>query len=668
MTISSHFISLSKRASSALRSTPSSSYVRVPSRGISPYGAIWQDRPRLNATSWCNSPINYISRPPARYFANWKTGDDGDEDWIPPDDSPLHRNAINQSNNFLAEHLSPTDIDEDEIDVIDLEATLNNPYNQKFLQQVSIDDDNTSLSSLHASEFEMESSSVNNWGDILKELQVSGEDEMMQRLVKEYGLQDQLSELERNNFSRDGSYDASDALTSDGEDDDEEWDEDFEQSLQNLSEDDLINELIENSPSLSQLEMEIISQELNGTGLDDGDLNENNIAVKEFRQMVLDDYYAKKREREERKKESTSSTTRGASNASSEYNTAYPPEWTDYDSKAAFQRDFLEGNDSWIPPSLDFIPSRGQIDVATKSQASSINTTKDTTGFDGAVDWLQARRTRLGDDVPLDISDGVNMIDNEQHKKRPTHLLTPDQAETFRHQNSQISVVPYTLFTASELSTSLSAQGGSDIHIIDVSDHGDVYGVGIGCDTMMIVTGRNSSHIRVLADSIVRNLKARNLNERGVVGAVQGVEGGQDIFSNKRSRNRANRNGVNLSAKIDDDWMVVDCGNIHVHILEDTTRQCLNLEGLWDLSDPNSEGSKLRRINFDNEDEVDTYVAENPVPDEYSNRMMYGGDRGNWMTGGIGGRVQTVPIFTRKSFSEKWRGGGGGTKGKNRRR
>jgi hypothetical protein len=123
-----------------------------------------------------------------------------------------------------------------------------------------------------------------------------------------------------------------------------------------------------------------------------------------------------------------------------------------------------------------------------------------------------------------------------------------------------------------------------------------------------------------------------------------------------------------LSAKIDDDWMVVDCGNIHVHILEDTTRQCLNLEGLWDLSDPNSEGSKLRRINFDNEDEVDTYVAENPVPDEYSNRMMYGGDRGNWMTGGIGGRVQTVPIFTRKSFSEKWRGGGGGTKGKNRRR
>lgn len=32
-------------------------------------------------------------------------------------------------------------------------------------------------------------------------------------------------------------------------------------------------------------------------------------------------------------------------------------------------------------------------------------------------------------------------------------------------------------------------------------------------------------------------------------------------------------------------------------------RKCLNIEGLWDLDDPNSEGSKLRRVNFDNEDE-----------------------------------------------------------------
>ena len=152
-------------------------------------------------------------------------------------------------------------------------------------------------------------------------------------------------------------------------------------------------------------------------------------------------------------------------------------------------------------------------------------------------------------------------------------------------------LVPYTLLTTSELSTSLTAQGGRDIHIIDASEFGSMQGVGMGCNFILLVTGRNPSHIRVLADSIVRNLKARKLHERGVVGAMQGAEGGQDIFSNKRSRNRASRNGINASGKVDDDWMVVDCDNIHVHILEETTRKCLNIEGLWDLSNPSENNS-----------------------------------------------------------------------------
>ena len=85
----------------------------------------------------------------------------------------------------------------------------------------------------------------------------------------------------------------------------------------------------------------------------------------------------------------------------------------------------------------------------------------------------------------------------------------------------------------------------------------------------------------------MRNLKARKLHERGVIGASQGVEGGQDIFTNKHSRNRARRNGaMNSSGKMDDDWMVVDCENIHVHIMEEATRKCLNIEGLWDLNNP----------------------------------------------------------------------------------
>jgi hypothetical protein len=57
----------------------------------------------------------------------------------------------------------------------------------------------------------------------------------------------------------------------------DDWDDEFEASILGLSDDELIDELIENTPSLTQLEMEIISQEIDGRSsadrdaLDDGD-------------------------------------------------------------------------------------------------------------------------------------------------------------------------------------------------------------------------------------------------------------------------------------------------------------------------------------------------------------------------------------------------------------
>lgn len=76
-------------------------------------------------------------------------------------------------------------------------------------------------------------------------------------------------------------------------------------------------------------------------------------------------------------------------------------------------------------------------------------------------------------------------------------------------------------------------------------------------------------------------------------------------------------------------------------------------------------GSKLRRINLNDEDQVDTYVAEHPVPEEYASRMLGGR---SWVTGGVGGRVISIPPAenSRKSFSEKW-SGGRKLKGKNKR-
>ncbi len=110
------------------------------------------------------------------------------------------------------------------------------------------------------------------------------------------------------------------------EDDDREddWDEEFEESLRGLSEEELIDELIEDSPSLTQLEMEILSQEMErsereevegeGDGgldydsLDDFDLS-GSAAYRDFRAMVLEDYRERGKTRRARATDSPPSAT-----------------------------------------------------------------------------------------------------------------------------------------------------------------------------------------------------------------------------------------------------------------------------------------------------------------------------------------------------------------------
>ena len=543
---------------------------------------------------------------------------------------------------------------EEIVEVIDLEATLNIKSNTQLLNDDPSVDQQTA-------EYEVQATNVD-WDDILIELKDSGEEELLHRLVEEYNLQGRLEALNGTNQRKQQTDQVIDETSNENEDEDS-YDE---SAFENLSDEEIIDELIENSPSLSQLELEILSQDMKDSeegeedySLEDANLNDN-VHYQEFRAMVLDDYYQKK---EKRQNDMSSETTisesatlqqpqpqqpqQGLAVGEQLESSKYPHNWTDYDSKQAFQRDFLQGEDDsngkWIPPSSDFFPSSSYEEKQPD----------DSSNFDDTIDWLEARRSRLNQS-------------EESNKSREgrSQLMTPDEADAFRHKKSQIDVIPYTLFTSAELSSSLSAQGATDIRIIDVADYEELYGVGMGCSHLLVATGRNSSHLRVMADSVVRNLKARKLNERGVVGALSGVEGGTDIFSNKKSRARASKNGItNTSARIDDDWCVVDCGNIHVHILEQNTRQCLDIESLWDLSNPNSEGSKLRRVDCENEDEVDTYVAENPVPEEYSARMRNEAGGGGWMTGDTGGRMIIPGLYNRKSFSSKWSG-----KSKGRRR
>ena len=178
--------------------------------------------------------------------------DDDNEDWLPPDDSPLiSTKHVGLPTNGITMS-SIDDIEEDEIDVIDLEATLNSKHNQEFLQNEL--DELSSDDIISSSEFAVESSDVG-WSEVLRELRDDGNNELLERLVKEYNLQSHLDAL-------DVKIDKGESPAIRPVDDEEIWDDEFDQSLEGLSREELIDELIENSPSFSQLEMEILSQEL----------------------------------------------------------------------------------------------------------------------------------------------------------------------------------------------------------------------------------------------------------------------------------------------------------------------------------------------------------------------------------------------------------------------
>ena len=74
----------------------------------------------------------------------------------------------------------------------------------------------------------------------------------------------------------------------------------------------------------------------------------------------------------------------------------------------------------------------------------------------------------------------------------------------------------------------------------------------------MICSGRSDRQVRSIADAVVRKLKEKNREPLG----VEGYQGGE--------------------------WVLVDCGDVVVHIFYQAVRDFYDLEKLW-------EGAKLAR-------------------------------------------------------------------------
>ena len=84
-----------------------------------------------------------------------------------------------------------------------------------------------------------------------------------------------------------------------------------------------------------------------------------------------------------------------------------------------------------------------------------------------------------------------------------------------------------------------------NIEAIDIADKCSF------ADFMVVATGRSQRHVASLADDVVRALRGNGMN-------VMSVEGQQT-----------------------GDWVLIDAGDVVVHIFRPETRQFYNIEKMW---------------------------------------------------------------------------------------
>ena len=89
---------------------------------------------------------------------------------------------------------------------------------------------------------------------------------------------------------------------------------------------------------------------------------------------------------------------------------------------------------------------------------------------------------------------------------------------------------------------------GEDIALIDVKGKSSV------TDLMFIVSGRSTRHVKSIADNLITKLKKNKMKPIGVEG-----------YSSS-------------------EWILLDYGDLLVHVMHPETREFYSLEKLWDES------------------------------------------------------------------------------------
>jgi len=191
-----------------------------------------------------------------------------------------------------------------------------------------------------------------------------------------------------------------------------------------------------------------------------------------------------------------------------------------------------------------------------------------------------------------------------------TAWVPPDEVLT----TGQTATLPGVPLTVEEVLEACRVERGIDVRAVPLAGRSDI------ADALVFVTGRSVPHMRKIADTVARALRKRalpNITEPGV----------------------ENREG--------DDWMVVDCGNLIVNVMDAETREVFALEAFY-------ESMKIGTDPYAGMT-YDTWLEANPVPEKWLRRL----ERDEAELAARGGRVAGLPPQEGRGASSSGPGRGG---------